>query len=222
MRTFGLLPFRGLDRPKSRLGPDVCLDERRSLSLALLNRAVGAMAGAGVDRVAVVTLDEDLAAAGLDPRAELLVQHSTGLNRAIRLGQAWSMQLGADALLILLPDLPLLEPDDVRALLARLPRGSAHAAVIAPDRHGAGTNGLLLCPPGLIPPSFGPGSAERHRRALALADAHVADAQRPGTQLDLDTPEDVHRLADLGHDWHEYLPASVSAVVASRTRCLPH
>ena len=46
--------------------------------------------------------------------------------------------------------------------------GSEPEVVIVPDRHGTGTNGLLLTPPDAIAPSFGPGSCERHR-ALALA-----------------------------------------------------
>ena len=33
---------------------------------------------------------------------------------------------------------------------------------VVPDRHGTGTNALLLAPPDAIAPAFGPGSRERH------------------------------------------------------------
>lgn len=202
LHIFGLLPFRGMDAPKSRLSNALSLDERRELGHVLLDRAIDAMCCGGVARVAVVTLDADLVTAGIDPRADIIVQRVNGLNRAIREGQGWAIASGADGLLILLPDLPLVDAADISALLAA---AHEHAAVIAPDRHGLGTNALLLCPPDAIPPAFGPGSADRHRRALALADLAVTDFQRPGTHLDLDTPDDLERLRALGHDWHTLL-----------------
>ncbi|HMM41234.1 MAG TPA: hypothetical protein PKA95_04980, partial [Thermomicrobiales bacterium] len=74
LRIVALLPFRGLANAKSRLAGTLSEDERRTLALALLNHAVAAVAVAGVERVAVVTRDPALASAGLDPRAEVLLQ----------------------------------------------------------------------------------------------------------------------------------------------------
>jgi len=193
LRVFGLLPFRGLDDPKSRLGPVLSADERGDLALSLLRQAVSAMLDGGIQRLAVITLDERLACAGLDPRAEVIVQRSRGLNAAVHEGQAWAMVGGAGGLLTVLPDLPLLSAGDVRALLSA---ATAEGAVIAPDRHGLGTNALLLAPPDAIPPSFGVDSAPRHRLALVLADIPVTDIQRPGTHLDLDTPDDLEQLRE--------------------------
>ncbi|HYI16883.1 MAG TPA: 2-phospho-L-lactate guanylyltransferase [Thermomicrobiales bacterium] len=191
MRIFGLLPFRGLDDPKTRLGSVLSVGERGNLALDLLRQAVDAMLAGGIERLAVITLDERLACAGLDPRAEVIVQRGRGLNHAVHEGQAWAMVGGADGLLTVLPDLPLVSADDVRALLDA---ATEEGAVIAPDRHGLGTNALLLAPPDAIPPSFGIDSAPRHRLALALADIPVTDIQRPGTHLDLDTPDDLEQL----------------------------
>jgi 2-phospho-L-lactate guanylyltransferase len=190
--VFALLPFRGLDDPKTRLGSALSLDERRDLAVRLLNRAIAAVCAAGVERLAVVTRDASLAARGIDPRADLILQSGSGLNAAIRDGQQWATANGADALLILLPDLPLLAERDIRALVAAAEPG---VAVVAPDRHGAGTNALLLMPPDAIAPAFGEGSADRHRRGLALADMSAVDVERPGIQLDLDTPDDLRYLS---------------------------
>ncbi|HUG14113.1 MAG TPA: 2-phospho-L-lactate guanylyltransferase [Thermomicrobiales bacterium] len=189
-RVFGLLPFRGLDDPKSRLGGELPVAERRRLALDLLRRAVGAMLEGGVAELAIVTLNERLGDELRDPRARVLFQRRGGLNAAIRQGQRWAIEGEADALLILLPDLPLVEAADVVALLAA---AGPHTAVIAPDRHGTGTNALLLAPPDTIMPAFGEHSAHRHRLALALADVPLTDIQRPGTHLDLDTPDDLRR-----------------------------
>lgn len=194
LRVFALLPFRGLTNAKSRLAGALPEAERRDMALRLLNRAIAAVAGAGIERVAVVTRDPALAGAGLDPRAEVLMQDDEGLNAAVRQGQRWALAGGADGLLILLPDLPTLDTGDVRALVDA---AAPDAAVIAPDRHGTGTNALLLAPPDAIAPAFGAGSAVRHRRSLALADIPVTDVERRGTHLDLDTPDDLRALAAL-------------------------
>ena len=62
--------------------------------------------------------------------------------------------------MLLVPgDCPALDPGEVATLLARQGRAGV---VIVPDRHGAGTNALLLSPPDVIEPSFGPGSFARH------------------------------------------------------------
>lgn len=207
LRIVALLPFRGLSNAKSRLAGELAEAERRELALSLLNRAIAAVSGAGVERVAVVTRDPALAESGLDPRAEVLLQDGEGLNAAVRQGQRWALRTGADGLLVLLPDLPTLEVSDVRAILDA---AALDAAVIAPDRHGAGTNALLLAPPDAIAPAFGAGSAVRHRRSLALADIPVTDVQRPGTHLDLDTPEDIRLLEAARRDDAQVSTGSLS------------
>lgn len=191
LRLFALLPFRGLTNPKSRLSTQLSEAERAVMALGLLNRAIAAVTGAGIEKVAVITRDPALQDAGLDPRADVLLQETEGLNAAVRQGQRWALSGAADGLLILLPDLPVVEISDIRALVDA---ATLDGAVIAPDRHGTGTNALLLSPPDAIAPAFGLGSAGRHRRSLALADIPVTDIERRGTHLDLDTPDDYRAL----------------------------
>jgi 2-phospho-L-lactate guanylyltransferase len=62
--------------------------------------------------------------------------------------------------------------------------------VIVPDRHGTGTNALLLTPPDVIEPSFGPGSFARHRELAGTASV----AELPSLLLDVDTPDDLATL----------------------------
>ena len=64
--------------------------------------------------------------------------------------------------------------------------------MIVPDRHGTGTNALLLTPPDVIEPAFGPGSFARHR---AVGGGHgPASPNLPSLTLDIDTPEDLATL----------------------------
>ena len=60
----------------------------------------------------------------------------------------------------------------------RAPRRRRARSLIVPDRHGTGTNALLLTPPGAFAPSFGPGSRARHEQTRRAAGLEVADASR--------------------------------------------
>ena len=98
--------------------------------------------------------------------------------------------LGALPPLLVLPgDTPLLDPAEVGSLLA-IPR----AVSIVPDRHGTGTNALVLSPPDAIAPSFGPGSLKRHVAAAEAAGVASAVEELPTLMLDVDTGDDLAAL----------------------------
>jgi 2-phospho-L-lactate guanylyltransferase len=67
--------------------------------------------------------------------------------------------------------------------------------VIVPDRHGTGTNALVLSPPDAIEPAFGPGSFARHVAAAEAAGVPHRVEEVPGLALDVDTPDDLAELA---------------------------
>jgi 2-phospho-L-lactate guanylyltransferase len=93
-----------------------------------------------------------------------------------------------DRLLVVNADLPLLEPDDLVALLQA---AELSGCAIAPDRHGIGTNAVALGPDADFAFAFGPASLEAH---LASAPAGVRLVRRTGLAFDLDTVEDVEAL----------------------------
>jgi 2-phospho-L-lactate guanylyltransferase len=68
---------------------------------------------------------------------------------------------------------------------------SAPDVVIVPDRHGTGTNALLLAPPDAIAPSFGPGSRERHEQAAGASGARWRVVEPRSLVLDVDTADDL-------------------------------
>jgi 2-phospho-L-lactate guanylyltransferase len=63
--------------------------------------------------------------------------------------------------------------------------------LIVPDRHGTGTNALLITPPGVFEPSFGEGSHDRHQELARAAGVVAETVAVPTLGLDLDTPEDM-------------------------------
>ena len=68
--------------------------------------------------------------------------------------------------------------------------------MIVPDRHGTGTNALLLSPPTAIEPAFGPGSCERHLELARQAEVSCRVEKVPSLMLDIDTPEDLTELSE--------------------------
>ncbi len=70
--------------------------------------------------------------------------------------------------------------------------GAAHSTVVvAPCRHGTGTNALLIHPPGLISFAFGPDSFAAHCAAARAAGVEPVIYRSVTVALDLDTPEDL-------------------------------
>jgi 2-phospho-L-lactate guanylyltransferase len=95
--------------------------------------------------------------------------------------------------LIVPADLPLITPEDIRAMLdlAKNPP----VVVIAPDRRQTGTNALLVFPAGLIEYDFGPDSFERHCDRARKAGARLEIFDLPSMALDVDLPEDLNMIA---------------------------
>ncbi len=192
-RTAVVIPVRALEGAKSRLGAVLDAEERRELVELLLCRTVSAArATAGVDLVAVISPDPDALAAAADAGAEPIAQRSSGLNPG--LAEARSTLAGrADRLLVLPADLPCVAAAEIGQLLAAADAASrdGHSVVaLAPDRHGRGTNALVLDPPGIIEPAFGGDSRDAHARLARAAGARYVEADGI-LELDLDTPDDL-------------------------------
>jgi 2-phospho-L-lactate guanylyltransferase len=114
--------------------------------------------------------------------------------------------LGADRALLVPGDCPALDPAELDELIRTAPGG--RSVVIVPDRHGTGTNALLITPPDALQPSFGPGSCERHAAHAQAAGVAYEIAPIPSLGLDIDTPEDLEALGELsdrGLRTHELL-----------------
>jgi 2-phospho-L-lactate guanylyltransferase len=116
---------------------------------------------------------------------------SGGHSHAALAGITHAEELGAACVVLLPGDCPLLEPRELDRLLTGLP---AHYVAIVPDRHGTGTNALVLTPPSAIRPAFGEGSCGRHVAAAREAGVPFAVEELPSLGLDLDTPADVVAL----------------------------
>jgi 2-phospho-L-lactate/phosphoenolpyruvate guanylyltransferase len=102
---------------------------------------------------------------------------------------------GADSVLILPADLPLLQTADITALLDTTRRQpDAPLMVICGDETAQGTNALLLAPPAPFTFHFGPGSFARHLQEAEENGRLVRVVNGHSLQFDLDTEADWIRL----------------------------
>jgi 2-phospho-L-lactate guanylyltransferase len=125
------------------------------------------------------------------PGATVIADHGVGLNVALGIGAKWAMDCGADAMLVLPADLPLLTTSDIDDIISLIP--DATGGVVAPSKDG-GTGALALRPPHLIQPAFGVGSAARHLELIRAVGGSARELHRPGLALDVDEPEDLSLL----------------------------
>lgn len=189
MRTVAVLPVKSFDAAKQRLTSDLGEPQQplaRQMAVGVLESLCAATS---LERVVVVTREPTVAALAAELGTDVVDEPALrGHNPAAALGVARAVALGAERVLLAAGDCPLLTAADVDELLA------AHdgpGVVILADRHGTGTNGLLLAPPTAITPSFGPGSRERHAALAEQAGARWVVASIPAFALDVDTAEDL-------------------------------
>jgi 2-phospho-L-lactate guanylyltransferase len=184
------------DWAKSRLDGVLTPAERADLARRLMLGSLGALIESGCfDEVIVVSRDAEALALAQERGARPLTEDAPAdLNPAIVSARRLAMGEGAESLLILASDLPLVQRSDIQ----RIVEASREAnAVIMPDRHAEGTNALLLKPPDLIDPAFGVDSFQRHLALLSQAGAIVSVLKLESVAFDVDVPEDLALLATM-------------------------
>src|SRR3954447_18428746 len=197
MRTLAIVPIKSFDVAKQRLADSLAVGSRRSLVQAMFSDVLGALRRAqGVDRIAVVTAD--VAAGSIATGDRMVVLHdgaSAGQSAATEIGIRYAVDQRFERVLLVPGDTPLLNPPDLDEMLARC-EGDGIGVAIVPDRHGTGTNGLLIAPPDAFRPSFAEGSLERHvARARERGLVHRVETLR-SLEHDVDTPADLAALWD--------------------------
>jgi 2-phospho-L-lactate guanylyltransferase len=198
LSTLAIVPVKRLGLAKQRLAGRLEPAARRLLATAMLADVLAALGEtAGIDGILVVSRDRE--AAGLARRHGAKTLDRAGdrsLGTALEIGLAAANASGAQRALVLAADCPLLDPSELAVALVEARRATVAVTAFA-DRHGAGTNALLLAPPGAIVPAFGPGSLARHLGAAASAEVTAREARLPSLALDVDTPADLDRLCGL-------------------------
>lgn len=226
VRTAAILPVKRFAEAKQRLGASGVDDSLRTdLARAMVGDVLVALRSIpSLDQTIVVTNEQSVAVAAHYQGALVVPDTSeTGQNAAIALGVERALAESFERVLCVPGDCPALDPVEIDALLAET-SGAARehpVVVIVPDRHGTGTNGLLLTPPDAITSSFGPDSCERH---LGLARAINASCriERPASLLlDVDTDADLAVLRRRLADAHGHAPRTRAVLGLPPAQAIP-
>jgi 2-phospho-L-lactate/phosphoenolpyruvate guanylyltransferase len=183
------VPVKTLERAKSRLAQVLTPLERGALTLAMLEDVLDATLAMAGWQTWVVSPDESVLEVSARRRARPVVEEKAGLTTAIR--QVQEDAASADALAVVLGDLPLLTAESLGRVLRTL-----GPVVAAPSGSEDGTNVLLRRPPTVIPPRFGADSFRKHRAAADLKELPFAVVHAPELAFDLDTPDDIAQLLE--------------------------
>lgn len=140
----------------------------------------------------VVSRDREV----LDMAAQLGARplNETGftLNSALEQARSAARAAGADAILIIPADVPLVSCRDITLLAGALADGAD--LVIAPDEAEQGTNALGIWLSADLRFRFGPGSFRLHCADAAWNELIVTIYRSPTLALDIDTPAHLDRF----------------------------
>jgi 2-phospho-L-lactate/phosphoenolpyruvate guanylyltransferase len=211
VRAAAIIPVKRFGAAKRRLAAELQPEARVRLAGAMLDDVLDAAeASRGLDRVIVVTGEPAAARAARARDAEVIEDATdSGHSRAAQLGIARALELGVEAAALLPGDCPLLDPAELDAAFARLPR---RGVAVVPDRHGTGTNALLLAPPDAIEPAFGEGSRDRHERLARSAGVEVRGEPLESLAPDVDTAADLATVAGLLRERPDRAPHTAGAL----------
>jgi 2-phospho-L-lactate guanylyltransferase len=118
--------------------------------------------------------------------------YAAAVNRAV----ASLAAEGAEEILVVPGDVPLLSPTELGQFLARHRVAGSRAVTLAPDRWREGTNLLAWRPLPAFTARFGPGSLARHSECAARLGFELTLCNLPGAGHDIDEPADLLELAD--------------------------
>lgn len=197
MRTLAVVPIKTLSAAKQRLAGALATGARQSLAQAMFSDVLASLRRSQrIEAIAVVTADVVATAVAHGERVTVLPDDlQAGQSPAALIGIRYAVAAGYERAVLVPGDTPLLDAVELDELLD-VCEDADLAAGIVPDRHGTGTNALVLTPPDAMDPSFGPGSLERHLEIATEVGAARRQIHVPSLAHDVDTPEDLTALAD--------------------------
>jgi 2-phospho-L-lactate guanylyltransferase len=191
--AWAVVPARSLAGGKSRLRGVLDDDERARFARGLLEHVLEVLRACELDGILVATGGDDVAAVAASRGAHVLRDQGAGtLAGVVDRALAEVASRGALSAVVLMADLPRIEPRDVGVLLATL---DDHDAALVRDHLGRHTNALALSPPTAMTTRFGrDDSFEAHCAAARERGLRVAVVESERIAFDVDLPADHERL----------------------------
>lgn len=188
-----LMPVKSLSTAKQRLSSILSQPARTDLARAMLEDVVETFSGFGGDDVVLVTSDPfamDLAA--IHGFGVIHDDANMSETDAIEMATHVCASRGVQSTLVIPADVPLISVSELDAIYRNAPQTGA---VLVPAHDRRGTNAILRRPAALFPLRFGNDSFLPHLAAAKASGQACVVLSLAGIGLDIDTPEDLQKLA---------------------------
>ena len=197
MGVWVIVPVKPLNQAKTRLSQVLSPEERQHLAETMFRHVLSVVQHIPQLMGTLVISRDNKALTIAREYGARTVQESGApeLNAALMRATQVISRLNGSAILILPADLPLIEQEDVQAII-RMGENEP-SVVISTDKHQDGTNAMFIRPPGLFDYAYGPGSFRRHldKAHEVGAEVHVYESER--LSLDIDMPADLKSYSEL-------------------------
>ena len=194
-----LIPMKDFAGAKMRLADVLDRDARMELARAMLVDVIDACRDSGCfELIAVVSGDSEVFWQARESGAKPVAEPATlgGLNDSVTFGSRYlGRRAGASEIVILPADLPLVQGEDVRAVVDAM-AGEGPRVVVVRARDN-GTNALGLRPPEAIGFRYGIDSSDAHIAAAREAGVDVVVLENERLAFDVDAPADLEMLTSL-------------------------
>lgn len=192
-RTWAVVPAKSLVRGKSRLSPALDDAARARFARSLLEHVLDVLRACSLQGILVATDGDDVADLATSRGAAVLPDAGGGpLAAVVDRALAEVAARNAEAALVLMADLPRIEPGDVATILAAL---KGHDVVLVRDHLGNHTNALALAPPTAMATRFGRAdSFEAHLATARETGLRAAVVHNDRIAFDVDVPADHRRV----------------------------
>jgi 2-phospho-L-lactate guanylyltransferase len=188
-----LIPIKDLSNAKQRLSPAMEQSERTRLARAMLLDVLDAVHSYGRVTVSLVTSDPFAMEAAKHYAFDVIPDKlNLSESDAIAMATEVCQSRGIESTLVIPGDIPLIEASEIQAIYDCAPK---RGSVLVPSGDKRGSNALFRNPAALFPLRFGNDSFMPHLIAAIATNATCIVLSLPGIRLDIDTPEDLARLA---------------------------
>jgi len=188
---FAVVPVKDLSKAKERLSSILSQTERTALAYAMLEDVLRALKGSRLlDRLFVVTSDENAIELAKIMGVEIIKEtKQEGESTSVDYASKICKTMGAQSVLVIPGDTPLVTPGDVDLILEK--EKSYPSVVLVHARDDMGTNAIFRKPPDVIPSRFGYDSFKKHINEARQRNIPYEVYNLSRVALDVDEPEDL-------------------------------
>ena len=188
---WAVVPCKKLEHSNGRLMAVLSGPERRDLACSMLKDVLKALANlSDFEGVLVVSDDPIVKSIAGSLGAGCLENYvDTGLSSALKCASLFLAEKGAQGIVAVHADLPLLTTEDITLVIRSIAKSPA--VTVVPAERDLGTNVLAMSPPGFIEYAYGKRSSQRHAMAARARRINPKFVHTPRLGFDLDTPADL-------------------------------